>query len=71
MAQATPLQQGTQQLLVVLHEPKEAAALARAIKQEGRNDRAAATAPTEFISEFKPLYAASALIDANQIIISN
>ncbi|CAH0701370.1 unnamed protein product [Spodoptera exigua] len=50
VAQATPLQQGTQQLLVVLHEPKEAAALARAIKQEGRNDRAAATAPTEFIS---------------------
>ncbi|KAH9640117.1 hypothetical protein HF086_016048 [Spodoptera exigua] len=49
VAQATPLQQGTQQLLVVLHEPKEAAALARAIKQEGRNDRAAATAPTEFI----------------------
>ncbi|KAJ8730273.1 hypothetical protein PYW07_017311 [Mythimna separata] len=50
VAQATPLQQGTQQLLVVLHEPKEAAALARAIKQEGRNDRNAATAPAEFIS---------------------
>ncbi|XP_026725203.1 neurotrophin receptor-interacting factor homolog [Trichoplusia ni] len=45
-----PLQQGTQQLLVVLHEPKEAAALARAIKQEGRTDRAGATAPAEFIS---------------------
>ncbi|KAI8435710.1 hypothetical protein MSG28_003960 [Choristoneura fumiferana] len=44
-----PLQQGTQQLLVVLHEPKEAAALARAIKQEGRVDRTPA-APAEFIS---------------------
>ncbi|XP_053607171.1 zinc finger protein 444-like [Plodia interpunctella] len=51
VTQATPLQQGTQQLLVVLHEPKEAAALARAIKQEGnRPERAAATAPAEFIS---------------------
>ncbi|XP_060802981.1 chorion transcription factor Cf2 [Amyelois transitella] len=47
-----PLQQGTQQLLVVLHEPKEAAALARVIKQESsqRSERAAATAPAEFIS---------------------
>ncbi|XP_041978158.1 fez family zinc finger protein erm-like isoform X2 [Aricia agestis] len=45
-----PLQQGTQQLLVVLHEPKEAAALARAIKQENRPDRANAAAPAEFIS---------------------
>ncbi|XP_047529972.1 chorion transcription factor Cf2-like [Vanessa atalanta] len=45
----TPLQQGTQQLLVVLHEPKEGAALARAIKQEGRNHRDL-TAPAEFIS---------------------
>ncbi|XP_028163138.1 zinc finger protein 710-like isoform X2 [Ostrinia furnacalis] len=44
-----PLQQG-QQLLVVLHEPKEAAALARAIKQETRADRSAAAAPAEFIS---------------------
>ncbi|KAJ0177058.1 hypothetical protein K1T71_007067 [Dendrolimus kikuchii] len=50
VTQATPLQQGTQQLLVVLHEPKEAAALARAIKQEVRPERAAATAPAEFIS---------------------
>ncbi|KAG6450326.1 hypothetical protein O3G_MSEX006510 [Manduca sexta] len=50
VTQATPIQQGTQQLLVVLHEPKEAAALARAIKQEGRPERAAATAPAEFIS---------------------
>ncbi|CAH0579176.1 unnamed protein product [Chrysodeixis includens] len=49
MLSQAPLQQGTQQLLVVLHEPKEAAALARAIKQEGRTDRAAATAPAEFI----------------------
>ncbi|XP_045497680.1 fez family zinc finger protein erm-like isoform X1 [Colias croceus] len=44
-----PLQQGTQQLLVVLHEPKEAAALARALKQDGRQDRTV-TAPAEFIS---------------------
>ncbi|KAL0841008.1 hypothetical protein ABMA28_014783 [Loxostege sticticalis] len=50
VTQATPLQQGTQQLLVVLHEPKEAAALARAIKQESRADRSAAAAPAEFIS---------------------
>ncbi|XP_075973622.1 uncharacterized protein LOC142974932 isoform X2 [Anticarsia gemmatalis] len=50
VTQTTPLQQGTQQLLVVLHEPKEAAALARAIKQEARPERAAATAPAEFIS---------------------
>lgn len=49
VTQSTPLQQG-QQLLVVLHEPKEAAALARAIKQEARPERAAATAPAEFIS---------------------
>ncbi|CAB3223817.1 unnamed protein product [Arctia plantaginis] len=49
VTQTTPLQQG-QQLLVVLHEPKEAAALARAIKQEARPERAAATAPAEFIS---------------------
>ncbi|KAJ2946112.1 hypothetical protein O0L34_g5034 [Tuta absoluta] len=33
-----PLQQG-QQLVVLLHEPKEAAALARAIKQEARQER--------------------------------
>ncbi|XP_050670721.1 zinc finger and SCAN domain-containing protein 23-like [Leptidea sinapis] len=39
-----PLQQGTQQLLVVLHEPKEAAALARVFKQEMRPGSA------EFIS---------------------
>ncbi|CAH0398015.1 unnamed protein product [Chilo suppressalis] len=50
VTQAAPLQQGTQQLLVVLHEPKEAAALARAIKQEGRADRTALPAPAEFIS---------------------
>ncbi|CAG9786314.1 unnamed protein product [Diatraea saccharalis] len=53
VSQAGPLQQGTQQLLVVLHEPKEAAALARAIKQETRADRAALAAlpaPAEFIS---------------------
>lgn len=50
MTQTTQLQQGGQQLLVVLHEPKEAAALARAIKQEARNERGAA-APAEFISE--------------------
>ncbi|KAL4709925.1 hypothetical protein ACJJTC_003888 [Scirpophaga incertulas] len=49
LTQAAPLQQGTQQLLVVLHEPKEAAALARAIKQETRQERAIA-APAEFIS---------------------
>lgn len=49
VTQSTPLQQGGQQLLVVLHEPKEAAALARAIKQEVRPERAAATAPAEFI----------------------
>lgn len=42
--------QAGQQLVVVLHEPKEAAALARALKQEGRQERAAATAPAEFIS---------------------
>ncbi|KPJ08279.1 Zinc finger protein 460 [Papilio machaon] len=42
------LQAGTQQLVVVLHEPKEAAAFARAIKQEGRLDRNAP--PAEFIS---------------------
>ncbi|XP_047995045.1 transcription factor E4F1-like [Leguminivora glycinivorella] len=41
----TPIQQGSQQLLVVLHEPKEAAALARAIKQEARQP-----VPAEFIS---------------------
>ncbi|CAK1547019.1 unnamed protein product [Leptosia nina] len=45
-----PLQQGTQQLLVVLHEPKEAAALARALKQEVRQDRTVTAAPAEFIS---------------------
>ncbi|CAG9584532.1 unnamed protein product [Danaus chrysippus] len=45
-----PLQQGTQQLVVVLHEPKEGAALARAIKQEGRNQREFSNVPTEFIS---------------------
>ncbi|XP_028043982.1 zinc finger protein 551-like isoform X1 [Bombyx mandarina] len=45
-----PLQQGTQQLLVVLHEPKEAAALARAIKQEGRSDRNTTAVPAEYIS---------------------
>ncbi|CAH0719546.1 unnamed protein product, partial [Brenthis ino] len=45
-----PLQQGTQQLLVVLHEPKEGAALARAIKQEGRMQREVTNAPAEFIS---------------------
>lgn len=50
-----PLQQGAQQLLVVLHEPKEAAALARAIKQEARVERAPA-APAEFISEFTLVY---------------
>ena len=44
----TPLQQG-QQLLVVLHEPKEAAALARAIKQEVRIERAGDQ--SEYISE--------------------
>ncbi|XP_049869261.1 adult enhancer factor 1-like [Pectinophora gossypiella] len=44
-----PLQQG-QQLLVVLHEPKEAAALARAIKQEARPDRAQANQHNEYIS---------------------
>ncbi|CAH2106637.1 unnamed protein product [Euphydryas editha] len=44
-----PLQQGTQQLLVVLHEPKEGAALTRAIKQEGRSHRDVG-APAEFIS---------------------
>ncbi|XP_059053084.1 zinc finger and BTB domain-containing protein 14-like isoform X1 [Achroia grisella] len=54
VTQATPLQQGTQQLLVVLHEPKEAAALARAIKQETRPERAAATAPAEFIISCTP-----------------
>lgn len=43
-----PLQQG-QQLLVVLHEPKDAAAIARAIKQEGRQDRTAST--HEYISK--------------------
>ncbi|XP_068631667.1 uncharacterized protein [Battus philenor] len=42
------LQSGTQQLVVVLHEPKEAAAIARAIKQEARVERA--NAPAEFIS---------------------
>ncbi|CAF4923421.1 unnamed protein product [Pieris macdunnoughi] len=45
-----PLQQGTQQLLVVLHEPKEAAALARALKQDVRQDRTVSAAPAEFIS---------------------
>lgn len=55
VSQSTPLQQGTQQLLVVLHEPKEAAALARAIKQEARPERAAATAPAEFISQYLTL----------------
>ncbi|XP_048482766.1 transcription factor Sp3 [Plutella xylostella] len=48
VTQTTQLQQGGQQLLVVLHEPKEAAALARAIKQEARNERGA-VAPAEFI----------------------
>lgn len=46
-----PLQQGTQQLLVVLHEPKEAAALARALKQDVRQDRTLAAGPAEFISK--------------------
>lgn len=49
VTQATPLQQG-QQLLVVLHEPKEAAAIARAIKQEVRPDRNANT--NEYISKY-------------------
>ena len=51
MAQGTPLQQGPPQLVVVLHEPKEAA-LARGIKQESRNDRGGNTAPAEYISKF-------------------
>ncbi|XP_026317678.1 zinc finger protein 583-like isoform X2 [Hyposmocoma kahamanoa] len=49
VTQATPLQQG-QQLLVVLHEPKEAAAIARAIKQETRPDRNANATANEYIS---------------------
>ncbi|CAG5032868.1 unnamed protein product [Parnassius apollo] len=43
---------GAQQRVVVLHEPKEAAALARAIKQEARTDRPTA-APAEYISSLK------------------
>lgn len=54
---ATPLQQG-QQLVVVLHEPKEAAAIARAIKQEARP---AATAPAEFISMTSSFLASSVI----------
>lgn len=50
VTQATPLQQG-QQLLVVLHEPKEAAAIARAIKQEARPDRITNATANEYISK--------------------
>lgn len=53
-----PLQPG-QQLLVVLHEPKDAAAFARAINKDGRQDRQ----PThEFIS--KPLTRVKTQTDA-------